>query len=908
MAYAAVTSLMSTLGLLLQSNSRLNLPNEEQTESLHKRVKEQIQSFRQKVGSLQALLETLEKNINDPKTIEHCEVKIKDAAHDAEYRIESVLEKFYKAQNEKISREAYEEFCKRLQKASESIDSNSRKLTESMKSGLQATSSLIQSFDLPEHSPQLGNSMVGHENELEDVKCKLMKISSDERETMAITGMGGIGKTTFARKIYDDPEIKSHFDILAWVTVSKEYCVRKMLLQLLHCIPSTEEVRREARDDGELAGKLKQRLWKRRYLVVIDDIWSSKAWDDISLWFPDCKGSHILLTTRCGNVASYAAPGKTPHHMSSLSPEKSWELLQSKLLEKVELSPELVKIGKKIAENCHGMPLTITVVAGILSKCNNALEGWKRVAHDVKSAIFKDLGRQCEKVLGLSYYYLPQHLKACFLYFGIFPEDEEVDVRRLVELWVARGFLKEADNKSLEDIAGECLQELIDRNLVLVSGQSFWGEVETCKIHDLLHELCLRQARSENFLPVTKSKPLNRVTCVSRSSVQDCLMIVRSISDFYWLNSLRRDQKKIRTIVYKGERKRAERERFEFKIFKMIRVLDLRKLYFDNGIPTSVFDLVHLRYLSLYIEKHEYIPLSKLQNLQILIVEIGKNWADKVPIEIWRMPQLRTVRFVKTGWQCPPNMPIGEREHTVLQHLHTLTGVGAAWCKKEIFALMPNLKNLEIVLGGVTRDLWKRISCLPLIEVLRIIVGKIDYSAFSLYRSKAHADFLKYRSTFPPTLRRLTLGGTCLPWEAMDIVGMLPNLEILELEDDACGVKPKTAWKPSEEGFPQLKFLSLCHMLCFTEWKATEDHFPVLERLFISHCPRLEEIPQEFANIFTLQLIELHDCCIHLAISAQQIEQEQEATYGSQVTNVHTYNCGQAYCFQCQHVLKRNSC
>nr|XP_009763644.1 PREDICTED: putative late blight resistance protein homolog R1B-17 [Nicotiana sylvestris] len=323
----------------------------EGTESLQEKVKEQIQSLRQKVGSLQALLESLEKN-NDHEVVKRCEGNIKVAAHDAEYRIESVWEKILKAKNEKIQREAYEKFCTRLQEASESIDSKCRKLTENMKSNLQVTNSLVQSFDLPEHSPQLGNCMVGHENELEDIKCKLMKISSDERETMAITGMGGIGKTTFARKIYDDPEIKSHFDILAWATASKEYCVRKMLLQLLHCIPSTEEVRREARDDGELSGKLKQRLWKRRYLVVIDDIWSSKAWDEISLWFPDCKGSHILLTTRCGNVASYAAP-----------------------------------------ENCHGMPLTITIVAGLLSKCNNGVDGWERVADDIKSAIFKDLGR-----------------------------------------------------------------------------------------------------------------------------------------------------------------------------------------------------------------------------------------------------------------------------------------------------------------------------------------------------------------------------------------------------------------------------------------------------------------------------------------------------------------------------------
>ncbi|MCD7467247.1 hypothetical protein HAX54_004576 [Datura stramonium] len=152
--------------------------------------------------------------------------------------------------------EAYEELSKRLQQASKSMDSKSRKLREIMKSsGLQATSSLVQSFDLPENSTQLDNSnMVGHVNELEDMKSKLMYISSDGTEVMAI---------------------------VAWVTMSKEYCVRRMLLQLFHCIPSTEDVIREAKDDGELAGKLKKSRWKCSYLIVIDDIWTTNAWDDI---------------------------------------------------------------------------------------------------------------------------------------------------------------------------------------------------------------------------------------------------------------------------------------------------------------------------------------------------------------------------------------------------------------------------------------------------------------------------------------------------------------------------------------------------------------------------------------------------------------------------------------------------
>ncbi|XP_060169868.1 putative late blight resistance protein homolog R1B-17 isoform X2 [Lycium barbarum] len=802
MAYAAVTSLMSTLGLLMQSNSCLNLPQEKQTESLCKKIRERIQSFREKLRLLQECLENLDKNIDDRKAVERCEGKIKLAARDAEYGTESVLEKIYKAENEKVRREAYEELYKRLQQASKSINSNCGKLTQSMKStGLQAaTTSLVHSFDLPEHSPQLDNCMVGHVNELEDMKSKLMETLSNESEIVAIVGMGGIGKTTFARRVYDDPTIKSHFDILAWATMSKQYCVRRMLLQLLHCIPSTKDVIREEMDDGDLAGKLKQRLSKRRYLIVIDDIWSTDAWDDISQWFPDCRGSHILLTTRCGNVASYAAPGKPPRHMSFLCAKESWELLQSK----VQLSPELLEVGMKIADYCHGVPLTITIVAGLLSKCNNALDGWEQVAQDVKSAIFKDPGRQCEKVLALSYYYLPQHLKACFLYFGVFPGDDEVNVTRLINLWVAEGLLKEADDtKSLEDVAEECLQELIDRNLVLVGQQNFCGEVETCKIHDLLHELCLRQARGENFLPVISNETWNQLAPrVSRSFIQVCLMKVRSIIGFHWLNSHDHyDPNKIHTFLYRGERvyivdqrgnivadcERKKTEILEFKNFKMIRVLDLRMLCLRDGVPT-LFYLVHLRYLHLSINGHKCLPRFKFQNLQVLIVERENPGSVMMRIEIWRMPQLRYVQFMNTGWRCPPNIPNDEggEHNAILEHLHTITGVGPSWCKEEIFALMPNLKKLQVVVDRNDE------------ESLDDIRSSDDWD-YLWPKNPAHDAFFKNLSAFPPTLRRLTLCGLCLNWAAMDIVGMLPNLEALELKDNACGHYSLTTWRSGRE-------------------------------------------------------------------------------------------------------------
>lgn len=192
MAYAAVASLMSTLGLLMQSNSCLVLPGEEPTKSLHEKVEEQIQSLREKLCLLQECLENLEKNINDRKAVECYEGKIKVAAHDAEERIELALGEIYDAETEKNWRKAYKKLCKRLQQASKSIDSKSRKLREITKSsGLKTMSLLVQSFDLPEHSPQLDNNsdMVGHVNELEDMKSKITDISSNETEVVAIVGM-----------------------------------------------------------------------------------------------------------------------------------------------------------------------------------------------------------------------------------------------------------------------------------------------------------------------------------------------------------------------------------------------------------------------------------------------------------------------------------------------------------------------------------------------------------------------------------------------------------------------------------------------------------------------------------------------------------------------------------------------
>ncbi|KAH0728845.1 hypothetical protein KY290_000029 [Solanum tuberosum] len=82
---------------------------------------------------------------------------------------------------------------------------------------------------------------------------------------------------------------------------------------------------------------------------------------------------------------------------------------------------------------------------------------------------------------------------------GVFAEIREIPVWKLIRLWIAEGFIKKVKHKNLEDVAEENLRELVDRSLVLVGKHCSLGKIKTCKMHDLVRDMCLREAQNENF-------------------------------------------------------------------------------------------------------------------------------------------------------------------------------------------------------------------------------------------------------------------------------------------------------------------------------------------------------------------------------------------------------------------------
>ncbi|XP_060179698.1 putative late blight resistance protein homolog R1A-10 [Lycium barbarum] len=862
-AYAAVTSLMGTIHLISQSDLL----------HLEENNKKHLESLYEKVSSV---LEFLDNSDDEP--MKDLQEKVEDLANEVEHEVESQV-LLVKEKDEQVRTEANERLLKILRQAIQDMDSVKKefiKLQRRNNSLLAGNRSLSPRL----HVSTLEKDMVGHSNERKRM-LDLLTGRSSQPQVISIVGMGGIGKSTFAKNMFSDSSIVGFFDVRGWITVSEDYSIRKMLLSLLQeAIGVNEELNKK--DDGELADCLQKSLKRRRYLIVVDDIWSSDAWDNIRLWFPENSNrSRILLTTRDINVAQYASSHEGLFPMPFLEPKESWNLFCQKAFGKKDCPAEFESVGKVVVENCKGLPLMISVVAGSLSR-KRTLHEWYEVAQSVSSLVDVDDYQRCSGVLALSYKHLPSHLKACFLYFGVFKKASEISVEKLIQLWMAEGLFELRGLGEWEKVAANLLHDLIDKSLIVVSKHSLDGNIKTCRIHDLLHDLCLIEAERENLLYVP-----NPSISEPKSVIQDRRWVSFHLEEGCFFSSL--TYSKTRSVKFLSGKIRSSTIELGLNHFKLLRVLDLGHLI-TGSFPKELSYLVSLRYLAMgHLNSGQYLPVYKLQNLQTFIIRRTKCSAPcwyHLPNGTWKMSQLRHLHFESFYLCSPPKLSADEVKYQVLDNLQSIYGLSPDCCTKQMFEGIKKVKKLGIC--GTTDDFCREpksldnIIYLPELEALKIVV----------YDSHNRKLPVPCPDSFPPNLKKLTLQGAYQPWKAMTIISKLPKLEVLKLKVNySFGWEHvgENVWEVAEEGFPKLKFL-LLENRDLKYWKSTDDSFPLLETIIIRKCRSLQEIPQAFADSMTLQRIELRGCTPSLVEVAKKIQNDQEEELGNNILKVDAFD------------------
>ncbi|TVU48991.1 hypothetical protein EJB05_00280, partial [Eragrostis curvula] len=353
-------------------------------------------------------------------------------------------------------------------------------------------------------------------------------LMDEERKlkVVSIFGIGGQGKTTLAMEVYN--KIDEWFDCCASVTVSRTLDIKKLLKDLLFQVNKSEHDKSEMLEIEQLIRTLREQLMNKRYLIIIDDIWTTSAWEHAKSALPtNAKQSRIITTTRIRDVAKSCCTGidGNMYEAKPLSTDDSHTLLFRRIFGSNEDCPNALKeVANDIVKKCGGLPLAIISIAGLLANRQQNVAAWVKVLSSISCAMEKDSPiEKMKRILFLSYFDLPHYLKTCLLYLSIFPEDSSIRARDLIWRWVAEGLIPGQNRESMELLGESYLNELINRSMVQPTKMlEDEKTVEIFRVHDVVLEFIVSQAGKDNFVTVRNGKDSsgNYSTKFRRLSIQ----------------------------------------------------------------------------------------------------------------------------------------------------------------------------------------------------------------------------------------------------------------------------------------------------------------------------------------------------------------------------------------------------
>ncbi|PHT49005.1 hypothetical protein CQW23_13213 [Capsicum baccatum] len=720
--------------------------------------------------------------------------------------------------------------------------------------------------------------IVGFEEETEWIIRKLTSGPS-EVDVISIVGMPGLGKTTLAYKVYNEKSVVGHFDIRAWCTVDQERNEKKFLQKIFNQVIGLKERFSEDDIDDDVADKLRKELFGKRYLIVLDDMWDTGTWDELTRPFPTefQKGSRVILTSRKKEVALHGKCHSAPLDLRMLRPEESWELLEKRIFGEEHCPNELKDVGEKIAQKCDGLPLVLDLIGGVISRMEKKEALWLEVLNNLSSFIFKD-EEEVMKVIQLSYDHLSNHLKLCLLYVACYPKDEVIYFSSLTDLWSDEGLVEPTDLKRVEEVTEVYVDELIASSLVIVRAR---GEEKSCQIHDLVHDFCSIKARKEKLFDLTSSVVL------SSSSSSDPMLHRRTViydevihsadSSFFspekrnpcakHLLSLKIGAKHL-PYLYHWQQSGHYLYNWHLRHLRLLKRLDMLgiTLRLHDTVLNEICMLVHLRCLRIETQIKSLPPsLSNLCNLETLKVRNNGSSNMVLSPTIWSLAKLGRVDIRNCiVFDSDIDKPAKLENLTSLTFLMLSCSVDS----RDILKRFPNLRNLKFRMDCSAAEQMY----FPRLDVL----NKLE-RVYALFDCSGHLTHVhQFDFHFPSSLKEVELQWFNLTSDALSGIGRsLPNLQKLKLRRTR--IEGGKEWNMEHVTFHNLKSLTL-YMVSFSEWQVIADEsFPVLEELCIDNCCELIEIPESFGDIASLKFILVWT---QLKESALKIKKYVEETTG----------------------------
>ncbi|XP_048422890.1 putative disease resistance protein RGA4 [Pyrus x bretschneideri] len=668
--------------------------------SLFRGFKKELTKLRESVLAIQEFLGDVSyQPRHGGKAVEDWVKKLKDVAHDADDVLEDinyeVLRRKVEIQNH-MKKKVLNFFSLSnpilfRQKMAHKIKNINASLAK-LKSDAASVGLMARRVD--QNPPGMGNretvsffgrdeKPIGRKKIVSDIIAALIESKNQEEylSVKAIVGMGGLGKTTLARSIFNDDAIGRHFEKKMWVCVSDPFDVNSILTRMLESLKSyrTGLIAREA-----LLNDLKEGLTGKRYILILDDVWN----EDDELWsdFTSClrrlnsaPGSIAIVTTRSAKVASIT--GTMPRcDMESLSLDDCWSILKSEAFPNgaPPLDPTQENIGRAIAAKCVGVPLVAKVLGSVM-RSKHRTSDWSLILENEIWQLPKTEDR-IMSVLKLSFDNLKSpSLKQCFAYCSIFKKDFEIERDDLVQFWMAQGYLLSSRTMSMEDIGNDYFNILLQNSLFQDARKDKYDIITECKMHDLVHDLAVEVFKFESLTRDTDqmdddAREIQHVGLISSRTLERIPQ-----GSIRRLRSLFVDCKVPSNM---------------FERFRGLRMLNLSETEIEE-LPSSIGKLKRLRYLNISWTRIEELPKSigKLYNLETL--RMSHTNIKTFPRELENLINLRHVYFDEDL-----EVPFGM---TRLTHLQTLPSFKLDRARRHRLDELGGLNELkgELVIGSL---------------------------------------------------------------------------------------------------------------------------------------------------------------------------------------------------------------
>ncbi|EMS63847.1 Putative disease resistance protein RGA1 [Triticum urartu] len=624
------------------------------------------------------------------------------------------------------------------------------------------------------------------------------------------------------------------FDLRIWVSMSVDFSLRR----LIQPIASATKLKRDLTSLEAIANFLSETFTGKKYLLVLDDVWSEsqEEWERLKLLLKDGKrGSKIMVTTRSRKVGMMVRT-VPPFVLQGLSDDDCWELFKGKAFEAGEedLHPKLVKLGKGIVQKCGGVPLAAKALGSMLRFKRNE-ESWTAV----KDSEIWQLDKEDTILpsLKLTYDQMPPGLKQCFAYCASLPRNYEINRDKLIQRWIALGFIEPTKYgcQSVLDQANDYFEHLLWMSFLqeVVEHDLSKKELEEdrnvkYKIHDLVHDLAQSVAGDE--VQIINSKNVN-----ANGRAEACCHYASLADDMGASKVLRSTLRKVRALHSWGYA-------LDVQLLlhsRCLRVLDLRGSQITE-LPKSVGRLKHLRYLDVSSSPITSLPncISDLHNLQTLhLASCGNLYV--LPMSICSLENLETLNLSSCHFQTLPES---------IGHLQNLQSLNMSFCSflctlpssiGELQSLQYlNFKgcvNLEILPDTMCRLQNLHFLNLSRCGILRALPKNIGNLSNLLHLNLSQCSDLE---AIPDSIGCIT---------RLHTLDMSHCSNLSELPRSICGLL-------------ELQTLILSHHARSLALPIATSHLPNLQTLDFSWNIGLEELPESIGNLHNLKELILFQC------------------------------------------------